>query len=115
MAAEEVDKEKADGGKKAPPKKAADPKKGSTGRLEDISDNRPRQVNYERNCADEAGGPLEISEDIAKKFSEAWMNVEIIEINKETQEEKVVETLKLDISSLLFPKGEVDVSTKHFY
>jgi hypothetical protein len=38
------------------------------------------------------------------------MNVEIIEINKETQEEKVVETLKLDISSLLFPKGEVDIT-----
>ena len=115
VAVEEVDKEKPDGGKKAPPKKAADPKKGPTGKLEDITDNRPRQVNYERNCADEAGAPLEITEEIAKKFSEAWMNVEIIEINKETQEEKVVETLKLDISSLLFPKAEIDVSTNHLY
>ncbi len=40
------------------------------------------------------------------------MNVQIIEVNKENQEEKVVETLALDISSLLFPKGEIDVSER---
>ena len=114
IANEEVEKDKADGGKKAPAKKAPEAKKGAAGKLEDITDNRPRQVNYERNCADEAGGALEISEAIANKFSEAWMNVEIIEINKETQEEKVCETLKIDISSLLFPKDEIDVSMQRY-
>ena len=31
-------------------------------------------------------------------------------MNKENQEEKLVETIKLDISSLLFPKDHIDVS-----
>ena len=39
------------------------------------------------------------------------MNVQIIEVNKDSQEEKVVETIELDISCLLYPKDEIDVST----
>ena len=71
--------------KKGQSKKPPDPKKGGpTGKLEDISDNRPRQVSYERNCAEEAGGALEISEEVAIKFSEAFMNVQIFESDKET-------------------------------
>ena len=38
------------------------------------------------------------------------MNVQIIEVNKDSQEEKVVETIELDISCLLYPKDEIDVS-----
>ena len=39
------------------------------------------------------------------------MNVQIIEVNKDSQEEKIVETIELDISCLLYPKDEIDVST----
>ena len=39
------------------------------------------------------------------------MNVQIVEVNKDSQEEKVVETIELDISCLLYPKDEIDVST----
>ena len=102
---------KGDGKKPPPGKKPVDPKKGGpTGKLEDITDNRPRQVNYERNCAEEPNGSIEITEELAIKFSEAFMNVQIIEINKENQEEKVVETMQLDISSLLYPKNDIEVS-----
>ena len=67
MLVEEPEKDKADA-KKAPGKKPADTKKGPTGKLEEISDNRPRQVNYERNVSEELGGPLEVTEHIATKF-----------------------------------------------
>ena len=73
-----VEEEKAEAkgdGKKPPAKKPADAKKGPAGKLEEITDNRPRQVNYERNCGEEAGGALEITEEIAIKFSEAFMDI----------------------------------------
>jgi hypothetical protein len=47
---------------------------------------------------------LRITEDIAKKFAEAFMKVEVFEINRETLQETLKETLKLDLSCLLFPK-----------
>ena len=50
MAVEE-EKDKADA-KKPAAKKGADPKKPAA-KLEEITDNRPRQVGYERNCAEE--------------------------------------------------------------
>ena len=105
----EEEKDKADA-KKPAAKKGADPKKPAA-KLEEITDNRPRQVGYERNCAEEPQGIIEITEAIANKFSEAKMNVQIIEVNKDSQEEKIVETIELDISCLLYPKDEIDVST----
>ena len=75
IAAEEEKAETKGDGKKPPAKKPAETKKGVAGKLEEITDNRPRQVSYERNCAEEAGGALEITEAIAIKFSEAFMNV----------------------------------------
>lgn len=110
VAAEE-EKEKVDA-KKPAAKKGADPKK-PTGKLEEITDNRPRQVGYERICAEEQGGTIEVTEAIAKKFSEARMMIQIIEVNKETQEEKEVESIDLDISCLLYPKDDIDVSYTH--
>lgn len=46
------------GGAKKPPAPAAkpDPKKGATGALEEITDNRPRTITLTKDFAAEAGG-----------------------------------------------------------
>ena len=75
VAVEEEQKAETKDAKKPPAKKPADTKKGPAGKLEEITDNRPRQVSYERNVAEEAGGALEITEAIAIRFSEAFMNI----------------------------------------
>mmetsp|Transcript_39149 Transcript_39149/g.51212 ORF Transcript_39149/g.51212 Transcript_39149/m.51212 type:complete len:187 (+) Transcript_39149:52-612(+) len=91
-------KAKAAAGKKP----AVDPKKGAASKLEDIGDNRARIINYERDCAVEAGSGLEVTEEIAVKLSETVLKLEIFDTNKETQEEQLVETVKIDLSSLLY-------------
>jgi len=72
---EEVDPAKA--GKAAAGKKpAAAPAKGAAGsKLEDISDNRARTVNYEKDFAADNGSGLEVTEDVAIKFSEAILHL----------------------------------------
>jgi hypothetical protein len=52
---------------------------------------------------------LRITEDIAKKFAEAIMKIDIYSINRENLEETHKETIKLDLSCLLFPKSKLDV------
>ena len=79
-----------------PKKKAADPKKAGAGsKLEDISDSRPRTINYERDCVAENNGmSLEVTEDVAIKFSEALLSLQVFEVNKEnTAEETLIETI----------------------
>ena len=107
---EEVDPaaKKAAAGKKP----AADPKKGAASKLEDINDNRPRTINYERDCALENNGVgLEVTEDVAIRMADAIMNLQVFEVNKEnTAEETLIETIQLDLSCLLYQEGGVDVS-----
>jgi hypothetical protein len=95
-------------------KKPADAKKGAgskAGQLEEITDNRPREITYTRDIGEEMGGVgLEITKDIAIAFSKAFMNVEIYDVNRETQEEVLSETIKLDLSCLLYPKDSLNVS-----
>ena len=109
---EEADpaKAKAAAGKKP----AAAPQKGAAGsKLEEISDNRARIVNYERDCAAENNGVgLEVTEDVAIKFSEAILHLQVFDIDKETQDEILLETIEIDLSGLLFQQGAIDVS--HF-
>ena len=59
------------------------------------------------------GAGLKINEEVAKKFAENYMKVDIVEVNRETQEETVRDTIKIDLSCLLFPKDKVD-STWYF-
>ena len=72
----------------APAKKPAapakpDPKKG--GVLEEITDNRPRQVSYTKDFAAEQGGQgIRITEEVAKRFADAIMKVDIYEVHRET-------------------------------
>lgn len=116
VAQEEADpaKAKAAAGKKP----AAAPQKGAQGsKLEEISDNRARIVNYERDFAAENNGVgLEVTEDVAIKLSEAILHLQVFDIDKETQDEILVETIELDLSGLLFQQGAIDVSLsfRHF-
>ena len=91
---EEVDPaaKKAAAGKKA----AVDPKKGAAaGKLEDITDNRPRTINYERDFAAENNGVgLEVTEEVAIRMADAILNLQVFEVNKEnTTEETLIETI----------------------
>ncbi len=64
-------KAKAAAAKKAPPAG-----KGGAAKLEEITDNRPRTISYERDFAAEANGVgIDITEDIAIKFQEAILNI----------------------------------------
>ena len=59
--------------KKKPPAAAAKP---GQSKMEDISDNRARIVNYERDCAEVNNGVgLEVTEDVAIRMSEAMFNL----------------------------------------
>ena len=54
---------------------------------------------------------MRITEDIVKRFADAAMKIDIISVNREAPtEETLKETIKIDISCLLFPKGRSEVS-----
>jgi hypothetical protein len=77
------------------PKKKPDAK--AKGAMEEISDNRPRVVNLEKELSE-----IKITEDIAKMFVSSQMKIEIFEFDKESNEEKFKESYNLDLSQLLF-------------
>lgn len=93
--------------KAQPPKKDAAKNKGV---LEEITDNRPRIVTFEKDFSAEAGLGTLVTEEVAKCLSKAKLSIELYEVNRETQEESHCETIKIDISCLLFPTESVDVS-----
>jgi hypothetical protein len=95
---------KAAAAKKAPaPAGKADPKKAG-GALEEITDNRPRIITLTKDFAAEAGGlGLKINEELAKRISETLLKVEVYDVNRETQEETLRDSVTIDISSLLYP------------
>lgn len=91
---------------KKPPAAPAkpDPKKGGGAALEEITDNRPRTITLTKDFAAEAGGVgLKINEELAKRLSETSIKIEVIEVNRETQEESVKDTVMIDVSCLLYP------------
>lgn len=86
--------------KKPPPK--ADPKKG--GALEEITDNRPRIISFTKDFGpEELAQPIRINEAIANHLAALEMEIQVIDVNRETQEETLTETLRIDLSCLLFP------------
>ena len=89
--------------KAAAAKKGADPKKAGS-KLEEITDNRPRIVKYQHDVTELNNNvSMEITEEIAEEFTGASMKIEVFDVNKETLEESLLDTIKLDISCLLFP------------
>ena len=51
---------------------------------------------------------LDITEDVAIKFSEAVLNLQVLETNTETSEETLIETVQIDLSCLLYQQHEVN-------
>ena len=93
-------------------KKAAAKAAGGGGKQtnEEITDNRPRIVNYINDFAESGIAPLKVSEAIAEKFTKQFLNLQIVTTNRETGEETTEETMSIDISCLLFPRENVEVS-----
>ena len=95
---------KAAAAKKAPaPAGKADPKKPG-GALEEITDNRPRTVTITKDFATEAGGlGIKVNEELAKRIAETFIKIEVYDVNRETQEETLKDSVTVDISCILFP------------
>ena len=54
------------------------------------------------------GNGLRITEEVAKRFADTYMKIDVIEVHRETQEEQLRDTVKIDLSCLLFPKQKFD-------
>lgn len=77
-------------------------KKGAAGVLEDITDNRPREINFTKNFQEEGVPATRVGEDLARFFEGFLLNVDIYQVNRETQEESLKESYSLDLTPLLF-------------
>ena len=51
-----------------------------------------------------------VTEEVALAMSRASLELEVYEVDRETQEETLQETIAIDLSPLLFPKNLIDVS-----
>lgn len=51
---------------------------------------------------------MRITEEVAKRFAETYLKIDIYEVNRETQEEKLRDTIKIDLSCLLYPKERIE-------
>jgi len=45
---------------------------------------------------------LRITEEMAKKISDTLLKIDLIEVNRETQEEQFRDSVSIDISSILY-------------
>lgn len=87
------------------PKKGAAPAKGAKV-VEEITDDRPRTVQYIRNVAEEHGGQgFKFTDGAATKFANQFMTVQIMD-----KEDKCVEKIQIDMSEMLWPEKESTVS-----
>lgn len=89
---------KAKGGKAAPPKG----KGGAAAALEEITDNRPREIKFVKDFKEESDTTVRITEDIARHFEQMMFKVEVWSTNRETQEETFEEAQEIDLSLLLY-------------
>jgi hypothetical protein len=85
----------AEGDPKAKAGKAPPPKGGAKGgsALEEINDNRPRFINFEKKfgAEGEGGAPVKITEAVAQYFENFMMAISIWKTDRETQEETYCE------------------------
>ena len=79
---------------KAPPKKAV---------VEEVIDNRPRTIQFKKDVSEGVEG-MRFSEQLAVQFQNAFLNLRIY------NNEKVIETIQIDLTCMLFPDGKLDVS-----
>ena len=85
---------------KAPPAKGG--KGGGTAALEEITDNRPREIKYVKDFKEESDTTIKVSEDVARYFETMILKLDVYSTNRETQEETLEESQELDLSCLLF-------------
>ncbi len=83
---------------KAPAKEV---KKGG---MEEIDDPVPTVVKFSKNYED---NPLKMTEEVAQKWSEFVMKIDIFEYDREAGEDKLVDSIEIDLSFFLFPKEEI--------
>ena len=89
---------------KAAAKKAPEKPKGKAV-VEEITDNRPRTIQLRRDFAAENGEQgFKFTEPVAVKFSKTLMNISILE------NDKVVENIQIDVSSMLYSQDQPEVS-----
>lgn len=87
-------------GKKAPPPKGGDKK--AAGTLEEITDNRPREMQFVKNFGEDAGAPTKILEEVARYFETFSLHLTVWKTDRETQEETLAESYDIDMSHLLY-------------
>jgi hypothetical protein len=75
-----------------------DAKKAAAGALEEITDNRPREVNYTKNFAEEGVTATKGTEDFAKFFETFLFTFQIWKVERETQQESLQEECSLDLT-----------------
>lgn len=86
--------------------KAKPPPKGK--QVEEIIDNRPRTISYQRAWTQEEGAAVRFTEEIATLFEHAQLFIKICSVDKDTQQESVVETISIDISAFLYPQKNLE-------
>lgn len=96
---EPVEEEQADPGKDA--KKGGKDKKAG----DEPEDNNPRIISFENDLTE---SPFQVTEDLALKFENALMNIEIYKFDSEAGADKLVETIWVDLSYFLFPPTGVE-------
>jgi hypothetical protein len=71
--------------------------------VEEIIDNRPRTIQFKKDVSEGVEG-MRFSEQLAVQFQNAFLNLRIY------NNEKVIETIQIDLTCMLFPDGKLDVS-----
>lgn len=67
--------------------------------MDEIDDPTPTVVKFTKNFED---SPLRVTEELAHKWSEMVMKVDVYEYNRETNEDKLKDSIELDLSFFLF-------------
>ena len=81
-----------------PAAKGKAPAKGAKVVQEEIVDNRPRTQQYKKDWMADAGAGMRFSEQVAQGFEHAVLQLRIY-----SADDKLAETIKIDLSFLLFP------------
>jgi hypothetical protein len=71
--------------------------------VEEVIDNRPRTIQFKKDVSEGVEG-MRFSEQLAVQFQNAFLNLRIY------NNEKVIETIQIDLTCMLFPDGKLDVS-----
>lgn len=95
------------------PKSASPAKKGTAAKgkqvVEEVTDNRPRIVQFKRDFAAENGDQgFRFTEPVACKFNSQFLTISIVD------NEQAVESVKISLSELLWSQDANSVSHTHF-